>query len=407
LPSRNMNGAPRINGTCTAKKKTAAPPVFGRQLPVRVAFVVHVMQVAGAEVLVAETIRRLQGQIEATIFCLDGIGTLGELLMGEGVPVVCLNRRAGRDYKVAGRMAWEIRDRAIEVLHAHQYTPFFYAALAKVFSGRSPRLILTEHGRHYPDLVSPLRRAANRLIFNQLADAVNAVCGFSGRALSRVDGFSGRRVEVIENGIELDRYGPSKDRATLRRQLGLAPCRRYVVNIARFHPVKDHGTLLRAFQDLAQERPDVDLLLAGDGPLRWELEELARSLDLWKRVQFLGVRTDVPDILRAADVFALTSASEAASLTVLEAMASGIPVVVTAVGGNPEMVRNGVEGLLVPRGDFRATAAAIGRLLDEPATAAALGAAGRARVRECYQLEDTVASYWQLYRRLCPRALQQ
>jgi glycosyltransferase involved in cell wall biosynthesis len=249
--------------------------------------------------------------------------------------------------------------------------------------------------------VSSRRRFANRLFFDHLADAVNAVCAFSAHSLSRVDGFSGERIEVIENGIEVSRYGPAADRDTLRRSLGLDPGRRYVANVARFHPVKDQAMLLRAFRDVAVARPDVDLLLVGDGQLRPDLEALVRQLGIGSRVHFLGVRSDVPDILRAIDVFALTSVSEAASLTLLEAMASGVPAVVTEVGGNPEMVRDGIEGLLVPRGDASATTAALLRLLDNPTEAAALGAAGRARVLARYRLENTIQSYLRLYRRLC------
>jgi glycosyltransferase involved in cell wall biosynthesis len=380
---------PKANGTAHEERRF------------RVGFVLHVMQVAGAEVLVAETIRRLAGRIEPTIFCLDGIGTLGEGLREEGIEVVCLGRRPGRDVGVARRLAREIRRRHIEVLHAHQYTPFFYAALAKAWSGLGPRLILTEHGRHFPDVVSPLRRATNRVLLDHLADEVNAVCGFSARALCEVDGFAGRRVEVITNGIEVERYGPARDRAGLRRRLGLDPGRRYLANIARFHPIKDQAMLMSAFAEIARSRLDVDLLLVGEGPLREKLAQTACALGIAGRVRFLGVRFDVPDILRAVDVFVLTSASEAASLTVLEAMASAVPVVVTAVGGNPEMVRDGIDGLLVPRGDARATATAIGTLLDQPDTAARLGAAGRARVQQCYRIEQTIDSYYRLYQRLC------
>ncbi len=370
--------------------------------PLRVGFVLHIMQVAGAEMLVAETIRRLGNRITPTVLCLDGIGALGDRLLGEGVPVLALGRRPGRDWRLVLRLARLLRERHIDVVHAHQYTPFFYAALARMVSGGEARVILTEHGRHFPDVVSPLRRAVNRVALDHLADAVNACCGFSARALARVDGFSPRRIEVLENGIELDRYEPPADRAALRSRLGLDVARRDVVTVARFHPVKDHATLLRGFGPIAAARPDVDLLLAGDGPLRSELEALGRKLGIDGRVRFLGVRSDVPELLGAADVFALTSVSEAASLTVLEAMASRLPVVVTAVGGNPEMVRDGIDGLLVRRGNAAGVGAALLRLLDEPATAAAMGAAGRARVEEHYQLGQTVENYWRLYRRLCP-----
>jgi glycosyltransferase involved in cell wall biosynthesis len=368
----------------------------------RVGFILHAMQVAGAEVLVAETIQRLGSRIEPTVFCLDAIGTLGEQLLAQGVPVVCLGRRPGRDWMVAWRLAREIQARHVDVLHAHQYTPFFYAGLARFLASPSPRLILTEHGRHYPDVASPLRRAINRLLLDHAADAVNACCAFSGRSLVRVDGFSGRRIAVIENGIEIERYSRAADRAALRRSLGLDPARRYVVTVARLHPIKDHAMLLRAFQVVAAKVPDVDLLLAGDGPLREDLQALTGSLGLTGRVRFLGLRRDVPQLLQAADVFALTSLSEAASLTLLEAMASGLPVVVTDVGGNPEIVRQEVEGLLVPRGDWAAAADALLHLLQDAEAASAMGRAGQDRVRQHYQLQHTIDSYWGLYQRLSP-----
>ncbi len=172
--------------------------------------------------------------------------------------------------------------------------------------------------------------------------------------------------------------------------------------VARFHPVKDHRMLLHAFAELLKTHPDVDLLLAGDGPLRRELEQQCGELKIADRVKFLGVRSDVPNLLQAADVFTLTSLSEAASLTLLEAMASGLPVVVTNVGGNPEIVRDGREGLLVPRGDATAAAAAFRILFDDPELAARLGAAGPKRVHDHFQLEQTIDAYAELYERLQP-----
>ena len=361
------------------------------------------MQVAGAEVLVSETIRRLGARIVPVIFCLDAIGTLGEQLQAEGIDVVNLQRKPGLDLAVAGRMAEEIRRRRVEVVHAHQYTPFFYAALAKLRVSPAPRVIFTEHGRHYPDIVSARRWLVNKLIFDRLADRINAVCAFSADALSRNDGFRRYRIDVIENGIDLPRYAPPPDRDALKRQLGLDPARRYVSIVARFHPVKDHHMLLEAFQQVVPGRPDVDLLLVGDGPLRDDLTAQAATLGITERVHFMGVRSDVPELLSASDIFALTSVSEAASLTLLEAMASRLPVVVTDVGGNPELVRGRIDGLLVPRGDAAATAQAISTLLDDHALATKMGESGAARVAEVFRLERTIGRYYDLYAELCVR----
>jgi glycosyltransferase involved in cell wall biosynthesis len=315
------------------------------------------------------------------------------------VPVLAYGRKPGLDFSVSRRMARDLRARRIQVVHAHQYTPFVYGAVAARLCRPRPRVIFTEHGRHYPDVVTGRRRLANRLVFDRLADAVNAVCEFSARSLSERDGFRADRIEVINNGIDLPKYEPVPDVAAERRRLGLDPARRYIACVARFHPVKDHATLLEAFAKVAASIPDVDLLLVGDGTLRSDLERRASELGLRSRIRFLGIRDDVADILRVIDVFTLTSVSEAASLTLLEAMAASRPVVVTAVGGNPEIVRDGVDGLLAPRGDAAAIAAALARVLGNGALAQCLGASGAERVRQSFRLEDTIARYYDLYAR--------
>jgi len=363
---------------------------------IKVGFVLHVMQVAGAEVLVAETIRRLAARIDPVVFCLDQVGPLGATLKQEGVDVVAFNRRPGVDLGVSWRLAHELRRRRLDVLHAHQYTPFFYGSLAAQLARPRPRVVFTEHGRHYPDVVSPKRRLMNRVLLDRFADEINAVCDFSARSLRDKDGFVRRAIDVIPNGVDLPRYGRI-DKQAARRDLGLDPNRRYLTTVARFHPVKDHGTLLRGFAQVAGTRDDVDLLLVGDGALRPELEQLCRQLNLTDRVKFLGIRNDVAAILMASDLFALTSLSEAASITLLEAMASELPVVVTAVGGNPEIVRDGIDGLLVPRESPAEFSAAVLRLFGDSRSATAMGRAGAERVRASFRLETTINRYYELY----------
>jgi len=368
------------------------------------------MQVAGAEVLVRELIRRAGPRILPSIFCLDAIGKMGEEMQAEGIDIIHFNRRPGLDWGVARRMATAMRQRELDIVHAHQYTPFYYSAIAKLLCRKKPKLILTEHGRHYPDVVSRKRRWANKLILARTADAVTACCEFSANGLAVNDGFDRRRIEIIENGIEVDRYGPpSGGRKPSVSDLGhggLRPPARggVILHVARHHPVKDQATLLRGFALAAPDLPGVTLQMAGDGPLRGDLENLTRELGVADRVQFLGIRSDIPDLMRSADVFALTSLSEAASLTLLEAMATGLPAVVTDVGGNGEIVRHEQEGLLFPRSDAAGCAVAFKRLFADPAFAERLGDAGRERARERYRLENTVNQYLRLFDRVVSRS---
>src|SRR5262249_31716192 len=141
--------------SCRAGPETKSAPASSvsgslvKTEAIRIGFTLHVMQVAGAEMLVAQTIRRLRPLIDPVVFCLDDVGQLGVRLQQDGVPVVALGRRPGIDFRVAFRLAKEIDGRKLDVIHAHQYTPFFYTALGRTVARRSVPIIFTEHGRHY------------------------------------------------------------------------------------------------------------------------------------------------------------------------------------------------------------------------------------------------------------------
>ncbi len=361
----------------------------------------HVMQVAGAEVLVKQIIERLGDMIEPTVFCLDDVGQLGFELRQAGVPVVVLDRQPGLDRAVAKRLADEVKRRRIQVLHAHQYTPFFYSALARLLHRCHARILFTEHGRHFPDVVSWKRHWANRLVLQRFAEVSTGCCDFSSEALRRVEGFP--RAITLRNGVDLKDLPARGDRSehqALRQRLGLDPAGPYAACIARFHPIKDHPTLIRAWAKVIESIPDARLLLVGDGQERQACEQLSRHLGLGESVEFWGIRGDVADILRAVDVFTLTSISEAASLTLLEAMASQCPAAVTDVGGNGEHVAEAVEGYLVPRGDDTRLAQRLIELLSDPDRAQEMGRAARQRVLRQFELTDVIRAYGDHYRAL-------
>lgn len=373
-------------------------------MSLRIGFCLHSMNVAGAEVLVTQIIERLADRMEPTVFCLDSVGKLGEELQAKGVPVIAFGRKPGLDSGIASRFARELRDRRIQVLHAHQYTPFFYSALARMRGARSTRILMTEHGRHYPDVVSAKRRWINRLVLSRLADHSTACCAFSAKALEDKDGF--RNVEVLYNGIDASAHPSRKsfqERQAIRNRLGLDPACIYITCIARFHPVKDHATLVRGFAILYREHPQTRLVLVGTGPDEAKLRSLVGELGITQAVEFWGVRRDISDILQACDVFSLTSLSEAASLTLLESMANGCPVAITDVGGNGEHIAHGVHGLLSPRSEAPALAANFKRIVEDYPSAERMAQAARERVSREFCLASAVEKYAELYRSLSVR----
>ena len=350
------------------------------------------MVVAGAESLVHEMVLTMKSDFDFALFLLDEVGPLGEDLADRGIPVHVLGRKPGVDFALMQRLGCALREEGVDLVHAHQYTPWFYGTLGAAIGWKRPRVLFTEHGRHYPDVAKPKRIAFNRIL-DPFTDGIVAVSGFVRNALRDNEGLRERRIRVLYNGIDPSGFGHDVDRAALRRDQGVGIDDPVVGIAARFAPVKDHAMLLDAFRIAREAIPAAKLVLAGDGPLRAELEARAHELDIAESVRFLGVRRDVPALLRTWDVFCLSSLSEGTSVTLLEAMASGLPAAVTAVGGNPEIVEEGKTGVLVPRGDAQSMGGALIRLLGDAGMRERMGRAGQERVRGSFTLDGMIDGY--------------
>lgn len=370
-----------------------------------IAHVLHWLKLAGAEVLAADLARRL-GAGEAARYrfvflCLDEVGPLGEQLSDEGFVVEHLRRKPGIDMAVAGGIRDAVSRHGVDLLHAHQYTPFFYAAASRRWRAMPP-VLFTEHGRHYPDHRSAKRVIANRLLLRR-RDRVTAVGEFVKRALVANEGIKAKRIEVIHNGIDPQRFaveGQAEARARVRRELGLGDDQPVALQVARFHPVKDHATAVRAMAHVVQSLPGAVLLLAGEGDDRAKIESLAAELGVTDSVRFLGLRRDVPDLMAAADVFVLSSLSEGISVTLLEAMGCARAIAATDVGGNGEVVAHEQTGLLSPRRDDVALGENLLRLLRDAELRTSMGRAGRERLLEKFTQQRMHDAYAALYQRM-------
>lgn len=364
--------------------------------------VLHTLEIGGAEVLAARLARQLRDRYAFVFACLDGLGTLGRELREEGFTVEVFGRREGFDVQCVRRLAAFAREQRADVIHAHQYTPFFYSR-APGWIGRRPPVLFTEHGRFHPDLPNRKRMVFNRL-FLRGCDRVVAVGKAVKRALVANEGIPPARIDVIYNGVRLDDFLPSAaHRAAVRSELGIDPAAPVAIQVARLDYLKDHGTALRTAAKVREKLPGFQLILVGEGPERPKIEAQIADLGLAGTVRMLGLRTDIPRLLAAADVFLLTSISEGIPVTLIEAMGAELPVVSTDVGGVGEVVAGQETGLLVVGGDSQRLSEATLELLCDPDRRRALGQAARRRAVELFAEAAMHRQYASVYEALSRR----
>jgi glycosyltransferase involved in cell wall biosynthesis len=320
-------------------------------------------------------------------------GSLAGAFADRGVAVERIWKRPGFDATLVLRLAALFRRRGVEVVHLHNRLAMIYGAPAGRLAGAV--VVLTRHGPGSSGLKERwLLRGAARLL-----DAYVAVSPEIG-VLERERGYCPpAKISVIENGIQVDKFDRAAERRRAAREAVGIPADAWLFgSVGRFAPEKDYRFLVRAAAPLLG--PGTRLLLVGDGP---EMPAIRAEIDARAVAPFValpGLRHDVPDLLAALDVFVLSSRMEGLPLVALEAMATGLPVVATAVGGLPNLITEGENGFLVPSGDEPALAARLASLRDDPALARAVGDRARARAREQYSGERMVRRYLDLYEQL-------
>jgi glycosyltransferase involved in cell wall biosynthesis len=364
-----------------------------------IAQVVRSLEVGGGELLAATIAERLDRErFRSVVFCLQQPGWLARDLEERGVRVVRFGAGEGAKPGLAARVWRALRRERVDVVHCHNTMPLLYGGLAAAAQPlRRPALVMTKHGRTF--WRGWRQGALARWLIRRAA--VVAVSRDIERLL--VDGgwAAARQVRTILNGVDLERFQPGCGRAAARGELGWTGDEFVAGVVARLVPDKDHATLLAAFAQLRATLPRARLAVIGDGPLRGALAQQAAALRLGDSCRFLGERRDVAALLPGFDVFVLASVTEGTPLTLLEAMAAGLPAVVTAVGGMPDVVSPGESGLLVPAADAGGLATALARVAADGDLRRQMGAAGRDQVVERFSLAAMVRKHEQLYEELC------
>ncbi len=365
--------------------------------PLKILHICHSLNTGGLERIIVEMVRcGPEHGFKCAVATLGMGGDLAGQVEELGCSWFSLDKGAGLDWRVVPRLARLASRWRADVLHAHNEGAGLYAGLAGRLSLRPA--LCTRHGLSFG--AGPrgqwLRRIAGLL-------CRKTVC--VGRDVFRFareqDRLPASRLVLVYNGVDANGFRPDIDARTFwRKELGIAEQEKVVISVGRLAPEKDFNLLLDALVKLQAISAETKLVLVGDGPQRPALEAKVINLGLRDKVLFLGARSEIPGLLNAADLFALSSLSEGIPMALLEAMACALPVASLEVGGTPEVVADGRSGLLVQSRQPDDLAKAISRILSDHEEARDMGLVGRARVLERFSLESMLNSYGALYREL-------
>jgi glycosyltransferase involved in cell wall biosynthesis len=368
----------------------------------RVLHLVDTLNIGGTETQMAQAALRLHSrQHEITVGCLRAEGPLLEVLQQAGIPVVEFRKEKSllspNGLRQLLRLAILLRSKKFHALHAHDLWANLLGVPAARLAG-TPVIITSR--RYLEDLEwhTPWR---NRILgmLDRLSTHVVVNSSAVRKILLQAYGVSPEKVRVIYNGVDVERF--VRVRRNRKKVLpALVSDSKIVAVVANMYSrVKGHAHLIAAASKVCRVMPATVFLLVGDGQERSRLEQLVRDAALQKNFEFVGHRQDVPELLACCDLSVLPSEAEAMPNALLEAMAAGLPVIATDVGGSAEIIEHGVTGLLVPPCDPDALSAAIIRVLQDPSLAAGLAQAGQESVRIRFSCDHLITEFEQLYQK--------
>jgi len=402
-PRRLVPGEP--NRTMHVQPTSRTGVRVGPRRPIRVLHVVSTFEVKTDTKWLLQLVRHLDPhRVAPAIACMYGGGAMQKRFGSLGIETANLTSPVEIDLSAIGRAFRYIRSGRFDVVHTHLVRADLYAGLAARLAGVSA-VVSTVYA------IGPFRRSRRRRLdglLDQLtrlwpthlltvSQAVKDDC-------ARRNRWPASRISVIHTGVEPGDYGPDASaRRRVRADWGLSQDTPLIVTAARLSYEKGLPTLIDATAELAKRHPTAVTVVVGEGPMRAELTRKIASAGLADRVRLAGFRTDMPAVLAAADVFCLPSQMEGLPNVLLEASATGLPVVATRVGGVPELVVADQTGLLVPPGRADELARAIGRVLEDRALAERLGRAARRRIEDEFSARAAAVKYQVLYEALVDR----
>ena len=368
----------------------------------RILHVVYSFAIGGLENVIVQLINRLPAsEFEHTVLSLTTISDFKNRITQPGVQFIELNKPPGHAVPLYPKIYRLFRQLRPDVLHTCNLAALEVTPLA--WLARVPLRVHAEHGwdAHDPHGANPRYRTLRKL-YKPFVSHYVTVSQDLDTYLRHAIGVPAGRHSLIANGVDTDAFSPATGTLSAVPGCPFTPGQYWLVGtVGRLQTVKNQPLLARAFVQMVQDHPEAAalarLVIVGEGPLRQSVESILASAGLQHLAWLAGARDDVAAIMRTLNCFALPSQAEGTSCTLQEAMASGLPVVATAVGGTPDLVEEGVTGYLVPSEDTTALAQALWRCYSEPKTSQTLGATARARALANFGLAGMVQRYQALF----------
>ena len=386
----HVDSSPKPSSLALATPFSDRVSALGR--PLRTLFLLSSMPVGGAETLLVNMMRRFRpDRVVPAIACMKELGPLGESIQAE-FPTSSHWLRHKYDYFIVDRLADHfVRERFDAVITVGAGDKMFWGRIAARLAG-IPVVCSALHSTGWPDGVGRLNRVLTRW-----TDRFIAVAESHGEFLCNWERFPENKVVVIPNGVDTFKFKPDDAaRLDVRRELGLSPSTPLVGIVAALRPEKNHSLFLEMAKGVLRVHPSAKFIIIGDGPERSSIERRIADLSLDRSVMLLGSRSDTDRLVAALDVFTLTSVNEASPVSILEAMACGVPVVSTRVGSVAESVLDAWNGFTVESGDAIGLSSAVSSVLSDRELASLLGSNGRQHVVESFSLDSMVVGYEEL-----------
>lgn len=351
------------------------------------------LDIGGSEKLVLELVNRVNKDLfKSSVCCLTKHGNLSKELDDFGVKADYLNKKDGIDYLLPFKLAKILKKEKIDIIHTHDSTANLYAIAAVKIAGRG-KIFNTEHGGIYFE--SNGKKIINRLLCH-LNKKMVCVSNSIRDDLVKM-GLPKNRLKVIPNGIDLEKFNISIDLDKKRAELGLNDSDFIICSVGRLSKEKNQKMLLDSVKPILSEIPNAKFLIVGDGPMKRQLEDYAVELKISPATRFLGMRTDVPEILQISHCFISCSDFESFGLSIVEAMIAGIPVIATDAGGVKEIITNNITGVLIPKNSRQSLFEATLKIRNDVEFSKSLISKAKDFAKSFYSIDRMIEAYESLY----------